>query len=368
MIYLDYAANSPVEEEVLKTYIEANRKFIANPNSKHDLGIQAKEAIENSTKNIKKLLNLNNSKVIYTSGASEANNLAIKGICQKYKNGHIIISPLEHSSVVAPVNYLQSKCFDIDIVNLDKSGRVDLEHLKSLLRDDTILVSIASVDSEIGIIQPIDEINELIKKYPNCTFHTDSSQAIGKTNINFDAIDMFTIAPHKFNGLNGFGALIIKNGIKLIPQINGGMSTTEFRSGTPDVANIIAMEKALELTLINKDKNDKYLSDLKKYIINKLSTINNIYINSNEYSINSTINFSILKTDSNFIASKLNEKEIYVSTKSACSNSNAPSKLVLAVTNDIKKASSSIRISYSTKTSYDEIDTFIDELKKILEK
>ena len=366
MIYLDYAANSPLDELVLQTYIDANRKYIANPNSKHNLGLKAKEAIGNSTQNIKKLLKINNSKVIYTSGASESNNLAIKGICEKYKSGHIIISPLEHSSIVAPVNFLQTKGFDIDIVDLDNNGRINLEHLKKLIREDTVLVSIAAVDSEIGIIQPVNEIAKIVKKYPNCTFHTDASQAIGKTNIKFDNIDMFTIAPHKFNGFNGFGALIIKDDIKLIPQINGGASTTSYRSGTPDVASILAMEKALELTVINSEKNAKYLSELKNYIINKLSTINNVNINSNSYSINSTINFSILEKDGNYIANKLNEKDIYVSTKSACSKSNAPSKAVLALTNDIKKATSSIRISISLKTTYEEIDKFIEELKNIL--
>jgi cysteine desulfurase len=366
MIYLDYAANSPVADEVMDAYFKASKKYIGNPNSKHTLGHISSNAIDDSTKHIKELLNLDNYKVIYTSGATESNNLAIKGICEKYNKGHIIISPLEHSSIIAPVNKLQSQGFDVDIVNLNEEGQIDLNNLKQLLNENTILVTIAAVDSEVGIVQPISKIASIIKEYPNCVFHTDASQAIGKVDIDFSNVDMLTLAPHKFNGFNGFGCLIVKDEIKLIPQINGGASTTIYRSGTPDVASIIALEKALELTLINKQNNDIYLERLNKYIIKKLSTIKNVVINSNQHSINSTINFSVLSKSSQEIVEKLNEKEIYVSSKSACSKNDSPSKVIMALTKDKDKAISSIRISISPKTTYEEIDKFIEELKNII--
>ena len=181
MIYLDYSATTPVNDYVLDTFVRVTKEFIGNPNSLHKLGVEAKELIDASTKQIADLLNVSEKEIIYTSGASEANNTAIKGICYRYKNRgrHIITTRLEHSSVTATLNYLQNEGFDIDFVKTDSYGRVDLEDLKSLIRDDTILVTIASVNSEVGIIQPIEEIGNILKNYPKIYFHSDMTQSIG---------------------------------------------------------------------------------------------------------------------------------------------------------------------------------------------
>ena len=160
MIYLDYAANCPVDEKVLDKYYEVSKKYFANPNSSHKLGLEAKRIIDESTKNIAKNLNVLPEEIIYTSGASESNNLVIQGVLNKYKNKgkHIITSKLEHNSIIAPLQVMQKNGFEVDMVGLTKAGLIDLDELKSLIREDTILVSIASVDSELGIIQPIQEI------------------------------------------------------------------------------------------------------------------------------------------------------------------------------------------------------------------
>ena len=210
MIYLDYAANAPVDKEVLDVFNEATIKYFANPNSTHKLGLEAKNAIDNASKNIAKYLGLPDDEIIFTSGASESNNLVIQGICNRYKTRgkHIIISKLEHSSIVAPASYMQSLGFDVDLVSVNKDGIIDIEELKSLIRDDTILVSITSVDSELGIRQPIEEIGKMLKEYPNIYFHTDASQIIGKEHIDLKDVDLVTIAPHKFYGINGFGLLV----------------------------------------------------------------------------------------------------------------------------------------------------------------
>ena len=215
MIYLDYAANTPVDEEVLNTYIESTRKYIANPNSSHQAGKLAKEKIDECSTHIAKYFNSKKESVIYTSGSSESNNLVLKGIVERNKNkgNHIIISPLEHSSIIAPCNYLSSHGFDVSILPLTKEGQVDLEVLKKTLTDKTILVSICAVDSELGTIQPINEIGNIVSKYPNCIFHTDATQAIGKIKIDYSNVDFITFTPHKFFGLNGFGALINRNNI-----------------------------------------------------------------------------------------------------------------------------------------------------------
>ena len=228
MIYLDYAANAPVDTEVLDVFNEATIKYFANPNSMHKLGVEAKEAIDKATKNIAKNLGVSEDEVIYTSGASESNNLVIQGLPERYKSRgkHIIISKLEHSSIVAPAQHMQELGFEVDMVGVTKDGTIDIEELKALIRKDTILVSITSVDSELGIRQPIEEIGKILKDYPDLYFHTDASQIIGKDRIDFKDVDLVTIAPHKFYGINGFGLLVKKKEVGLKPIIYGGKSTT----------------------------------------------------------------------------------------------------------------------------------------------
>ena len=251
MIYLDYAASTPVEEEVLDTFYNVTKKYYANPNSSHKLGREAKKIIDECTSFIAANLNVLPEEIIYTSGASESNNLAIKGICERYKNRgkHILISSLEHNSIVASVTAMQELGFEVELIPVTKEGFIDIPQLKKMLREDTILVSVCSCDSEIGLKQPIEEIGEILKNYPNCFFHTDASQAIGKVSINYDLVDLITITPHKFYGLNGSGILVKKKSVSLKPQIHGGKSTTIYRSGTPVLGDIVACAKALEVAL-----------------------------------------------------------------------------------------------------------------------
>ena len=194
MVYLDYSATTPTNNEVLDSFIKATKEFIGNPNSLHSLGIKSFNIIESASRQIANLLNVNVNEIIYTSGASESNNLAIKGICEKYKNRgkHIITTPLEHSSIYGPIDYLKENGFEVDYVKITKEGIIDLENLKELLREDTILVSICSVNSEIGLLQPIEEIGKLIKNYPKCFFHSDMTQSIGKVNIDLSNVDSNT--------------------------------------------------------------------------------------------------------------------------------------------------------------------------------
>ena len=368
MIYLDYAANTPVDEEVLKVFNDVTKKYIANPNSSHPLGLAAKKIIDESSNYVSEFFKTEPSNVIYTSGSSESNNLVIKGICEKNKNkgNHIIISALEHSSVVAPVNYLVSKGFDVTVIGVTRDGTIDLAELKKSITDKTILVSICAVDSELGTIQPINEIASIVKEYPNCIFHTDATQAIGKVNIDYSNVDFITFAPHKFFGLNGFGALINKNNNKLIPLIHGGKSTTIYRSGTPVTANVASLAKALELATINLEERFNYIKELNSYLRSKLSEIDSIHINSPMNSIPNTLNFSLIGVSNTDVVNRLVEKEIYVSTTTACSLGTAPSKSVLAITNSEDLASNTIRVSMSHLTNKKDIDNFIKEIIKIL--
>lgn len=370
MIYLDYAANTPVEKDVLKNFVESTTKYIANPNSSHPLGVLAKEEIDRCGANISKLFNCNKESIIYTSGSSESNNLIIKGIAEKKKEigKHIIISPIEHSSIIAPCNFLANNGYEITILPLTKSGQVDLEKLKEEIRDDTILVSICYVDSELGTIQPIKEIGDILSDYPNCSFHTDATQAIGKINVDFSNCDFVTFAPHKFFGLNGFGVLLNLNNEKIIPLIHGGKSTTIYRSGTPVTANVTALNTSLNIALNNLEERYIYISNLNKYLRDELSIFSQVHINSPKNSIPNTLNISLINMDSKKVVKLLEEKEIYLSTTSACSLKNAPSKSVFAITNDEELAKNSIRISISHLTKKEELETFIREFKKIYEK
>lgn len=368
MVYLDYAANTPVDKEVLDLYYDVTLKYYGNPNSNHKLGKDANNLIEESTNNIAKKLNVLPEEIIYTSGATESNNLVIKGICERYKNygKHIILSSLEHNSIIAPATIMQEAGFEVDLLSVARDGLVDINELKRLIRPDTILVSVCSVDSELGLVQPIEEIGKLLKDYPNTFFHTDASQSIGKVNIDYSNVDLITIAPHKFYGINGIGILIKKKNVGLKPIINGGKSTTIFRSGTPVLANIVATDKALEIALNKQEERYNYVLELNKKIINHSSKYNCIHINNTDKSIPYTINFSIKKVKSLEVADMLENKDIYVSTKTSCCPLETPSKLVYALTKDKSLAATSIRVSLSHLTTNEEVDEFLEKLDECI--
>ena len=246
-IYLDYAANTPVDQCVLNCYCQAAVTYMGNPNSKHYTGLSAKEAISRATAHMAELLQVQPEELIFTSGASESNNLAIKGIAhtKRHTGKHIISTCLEHSSVSGSLTFLQEQGYEIDLVQIQEDGTIDLSHLKRLLRQDTILVSICAVDSELGTVQPISEISKILTGYPNCTFHVDATQAVGKIPFSCADADLVSFAPHKFYGLGSSGILYKKQPVILEPLIHGGASTTIYRSGTPDTAMILAMGCAL---------------------------------------------------------------------------------------------------------------------------
>lgn len=362
MIYLDYSATTPVDKRVLDTFNKVCLDYIGNSNSLHSLGVKSKELEDYATDEIAKMLKVKKSEIIYTSGASEANNMAIKGICLKYQNRgkHIITTMLEHSSVLESINSLVKMGFSVDYVKITDDGLVDLEHLKSLIRNDTILVSISMVDSEIGLKQPIQEIAKILLEYPKCYFHVDCTQAFGKVKVDLSNVDLATMSAHKIYGLKGIGMLIKKENIMIEPLISGGKSTTVFRSGTPALPLIVSLMKALRLILPCIDDNYIYVSKLNKKIINGLGKYEKVHINSTSNSIPYTINFSLDGIKPETFVHSLDEYDIYISTKSACSSSNSMSGSVYALTKKKDFASSSLRISLSYLTTELEIDKFLE--------
>ncbi len=366
MIYLDYSATTPVNKEVLASFSKAAIEYPGNPNSLHKLGLESNKLIEASTKQIAKILGVKENEIIYTSGSSESNNLAIKGIADKYKNRgkHIITTNFEHSSIYGPISYLQKDGFDVDFVKTLDNGLVDLEDLERLIRDDTILVTICSVNSEIGVRQPIEEIKKIVKKHEKCFLHVDMTQSIGKEKISFDDIDLVSFSAHKFYGLKGIGCLIKKEKIALEPIIHGGKSTTIYRSGTPCLPLIVSLAKALRLAYENFDAKYEHVKELNSYLKEKLSHYDLVRINSNDYCIPHILNISVLHVKPETMQHALEEYDIYISTKTACSSKENISRAVLALTNDKERAASSVRISLSYLTTKEECDEFLKAFDK----
>ena len=224
MIYLDYSANTPVDPRVLEVYCRTEQNFIGNPNSTHRAGQAARQEMDRVTGLIAAQLGVLPEEIIYTSGATEANNLALKGAARaaRHVGRHIISTPLEHSSVGATLTALQQQGYEIDLLNIGRDGRIDLEQLEELLRKDTVLVSICGVDSELGTVQPVREIAALVHRCPNCRLHVDATQVVGKTALWLDCVDAMSFTAHKFYGPNGIGVLYKRKGLVIEPQMNGG--------------------------------------------------------------------------------------------------------------------------------------------------
>lgn len=366
MIYFDNSATTMVDDRVLETFNKVCKNYPGNSNSLHSLGIKSKELEDYATERISQLLGVKPSEIIYTSGATESNNTVLKGVASKYRNrgNHIITTPLEHSSVLETCKYLESKGFIIDYVKIKDNGQVDTEDLERLLNDNTILVSISYVDSELGIKQDINTISNIVKKYPKCYLHIDATQAIGKIKVDFNNIDFLSMSAHKIFGLKGIGLLIKKDNIVIDNLINGGKSTTTYRSGTPALPLICSLMKSLELIIPNIDNNYEYVTTLSNKLKESLSKYDKVHINSTENSIPYIINFSLLEIKPETFIHMMEEKEIYISTKSACSTSDI-SLSVDSIYHNSEISKSSIRISLSYKNNIEEVNKFIEIFDEI---
>lgn len=368
MIYLDYTADTPPDERVLSTYTDVSARNFANPNSAHSDGKAAKAVIDKTIADIAGMLDVQPDELIFTSGASEANNLAIKGLtfANRRRGKHIISTFLEHSSVSGALTFLQEQGWEIELVNILPNGKVDLDNLRSLLREDTVLCAVCAVDSELGTVQPIAEIAEILQDFPNCKLHVDATQAIGKTPFTFAGADTVSFAPHKFYGLKGCGVLYKREGIVLEPLIHGGASTTIYRSGTPDTAAIAACGTALEIALNEFDGRANYIGRLNKSIRTELAKLPQVRINSPDDAVPHILNISVNGIKGERMRELMDERGICISVKSACSVPNTPSRAVFAVSRDRKNSLSSFRVSLSHLTTEDEAGGCIKVLGEII--
>ena len=361
MIYLDYSANTPVDARVLEQFCAVERRCIGNANSHHQAGSAAKAEIDAATIKIASLLGVQPAEIIYTSGASEANNFALKGLARlsRHAGMHIISTPLEHSSVSGTLTALQEQGYEIDLLDVKQDGTVDLEHLKDLLRPDTICVAVTLVDSELGVVQPVQEIAAILKAYPHCHLHVDATQAVGKIPVSFEGVDTMSLTAHKFYGLNGIGLLVKRRNLALEPLIHGGESTTIYRSGTPTVALASSLACALDLAVIDLPNRVDHVAKLNAELRAALSTYPLVRINSPEHAIPHVLNLSVRNVKGTVFQRELDAKGVCVSVKSACSSDGLPSRAVFAVSRDRRNALSSWRISLSHLTTEDEIKAFL---------
>ena len=372
MVNFDYASHTPVDERVLLEFCRVEREFFGNGHAAHLAGRAADGEMRRVTAGIAGLLEVKPGEIIYTSGASEANNLAIKGLTRAYKHvgRHVLSTCLEHPSVSGTLAALQDDGYEIELVKISADGKIDLCALKSALRDDTVLLCVSAVDSEIGVVQPIADIADVLSAYPNCHLHVDAAQAMGKIPVHISGASTLCFSPHKFHGLCGSGVLFKREGVVLEPLIHGGVgrgggeSAGIYRGGTPALALAASTYKALELALDTIGENFEKVAGLRRRMLDSLMEYPMVRINSPPESSPYILNLSVTGVNAAEFQSKLDANGVLVSVKSACSTDNAPSRPVFAITKDKKNAMSSWRVSFSHLTTVDDVDEFLRAFDK----
>lgn len=368
MIYLDNCATTKPYDEVLKTFVEVNNNYYGNPASINKYGKTVNKLLNAARTQVADILGVESDTIYFTSCATESNNIALLGSVEHKKNfgNRIIVSRIEHPSVLETFRELEHRGFILDYVNVDENGFIDLEHLKSLLTKETILVSVMHVNNIFGAIQPIGKIVELLKDYPKIHFHVDGVQGVLKEKIDLTRIDSYSISAHKFHGLKGVGVLYLKSRRTTHNITFGGGQENGLRSGTVNVPGAVSLAKALRLTQekVNDVKEKHY--EYKKLIIDELSAIEHVIINSplqNDF-VDSIINISLPKIKGEAIINALNERGIMVSTTSACSSRTFHlNEALYARGLSRENIEGSIRVSFSYETKLEEVKKFIEVFK-----
>lgn len=373
-VYLDNAATTKAAKEVVDIVTHVMLEDYGNPSSKHLKGVDAEKYVKNATQIIAKTLKCQEKEIVYTSGGTESNNMAIIGaaMANKRKGNHVIVSSVEHSSVKEPFNFLEQQGYKVTFLPVDSKGNVSLEALKEALDDETILVSTMMVNNEIGTIEPIEEISKIVKSYnEDIVFHVDAIQAYGKLKIipKKLGIDLLTVSGHKIHGPKGTGFIYIKDKTRLKPIILGGGQQKGMRSGTENVPGIAGLGKAVELIYnADFDKKQQDMYELRKWFVSELCKIEGVTINgSEENAAWHVVSASFDGIKAEVLLHALEDKGIYVSSGSACS-SNRPglSSTLVAIGLDNKLLDSTIRFSFCFETTKEELEYTISELNNLL--
>jgi cysteine desulfurase len=373
-IYFDNAATTKVSEKVAQAMLHMLTHNYGNPSSLHQKGFEAEKAIENSRQIIAQALKVNKKEIYFTSGGTEANNIAITGVTTSNKRGgkHILVSAIEHPSVKETVRHLETIGYEVESIPTDGMGYIQIEALEQLIRQDTLLVSIMYVNNEIGTIQDMATIGKLIKSInPKTLFHVDAIQAFGKYILTpgKDQIDLLTMSGHKLHGPKGIGAIYIKDGTKVAPLLHGGRQESGIRSGTENVSGIIGFGMATEEAYHQLQDHRTHIEGIKEHMITRLTNdVPDITFNGDiDKGAYHILNMGVSGVKSEVLLHALEELEIYVSTGSACSSKKKNHSITLSalnLTHDEKD--NAIRMSFSKYNTLDEVDQFIEQLNKLL--
>lgn len=366
----DSASTTNVQAQVLKTYIDLLQKEYANSESLYDEGVAMHLKLEKARAAIASLLQVQAQEIIFTSGASESNSAAIKGVCfaQRDKK-HILTTSIEHSSVRHAVAQMAEIFnYEVTYLSVNEKGVISLEEMKKSLREDTAIVSIMAVNNEVGSIQPIQEVGEYVKKHSHAYFHVDLTQAIGKVELDMKYIDLASMSAHKMNGLKGSGILVKKNHVPFVPLINGGEQEFGLRGGTANALVDLVLAKTLRLYLEEQKKKRPHIQALKERMVTGLRKLEGVWINSPSEGIANIVNFSYPKIPSEVMQNALNKKGFMVSAKSTCdSKSSEPSEVLMAMGLGRDRSLSSIRVSFHGENTLEEVDSFLKAYREVIQ-
>ena len=370
LIYLDHAASTPVLQEIINEMIPYLGDLYGNPSSIHTYGIKSKIAIQIARRRVASLIGANPKEIFFTSGGTESDNLALKGISKSIRNyqnkkNHIITSSIEHDAILETCHYLENDGFTVTYLNVDKNGIIDKTELKNQLTEKTALVSIMLANNEIGVVQPVKEFSEIVHNFDKrIIFHSDAVQAVGKIPVNVKELDLdsLSLSSHKINGPKGVGALFVREKVNLEPLLQGGGQELNFRSGTENVPGIVGFGKASEISMLNLKNNSQYLYHLRDYFINKINEeISGRMLNGSlESRLPNNVNFTFLGINGEDLLIKLDEDGILASTGSACStNLQKESHVLKAIGLNHEEISGSIRFTLGIQNTKEDIEKTI---------
>ena len=372
MIYLDNAATTKADQDVIDSFVKVNQSLYFNPNSPHQAGLQAEQVLKQAKEEIDIALNLNHLyHIVFTSGATESNNMALKGIAYRKREtaNEIITSVLEHPSVLEVMRYLEEKQgFKLKYVDVKSDGKIDTEHLKSLMSDKVGLVTCMYVNNIMGQIQPIQDIVNILKDYPRAHLHVDAVQALGKVSMNLNGVDSLSLSGHKFNGLKGQGLLIIKNIQNIEPVVHGGGQEYGLRSGTVNLPMAVSMVKSIKLTMGRLDEASRKLNKMNQSVRTFLEEFRGVYINSPKDSAPQIINVSFPGVKGEVLVNAFSKHGVMISTTSACSSKRGKlNEVLLAMGVPDARIEGSIRISMGVHTTEEDIQRFKEVFEEVYE-
>ena len=367
-IYLDNSATTAVAPEVMEAMQPYFSVVYGNASSLHGFGREARRAVEDARAQIAETLGVHPEEIFFTSGATEANNMAIKGLAAANPGKrHVITTAIEHHAVLHPCGWLETQGYTVTYLDVDSYGRVDPEAVRAAIRDDTLLVSVMAGNNEIGTIEPIARIGEICRER-GVPFHTDAVQAYGKIPLPLEAIDLLSVSAHKLNGPKGVGFLYVRRGIKLTPLLHGGGHERGLRSGTENTPGIVGMATAARLAISERDELVPRLQRFRDRLIAEISKIPGTKLNGHpEEALPHITNFSFAGIEGESLVMRLDEHGIATSTGSACSSPNLePSHVLKAIKVPLAMAHGSLRISTGRDTTAEQIDAFLAVLPRVV--